>query len=123
MSDESDAACYIDPSDDPLSCAMAAAAAVQSLLPHNLLSRNAPSERARIPSPPPHNEEQQHAQRQFVAQYKEDGRTVSPSAIAQDPKNKELGGSSAQLGLADFELLKTLGTGSHELTRTLCATG
>ena len=94
---------------------MAAAAAVQSVLPHHLLSSNAPSERTPTSTPPPRDEEQQRAQRQFVAQYEEYGRTVSPSAIAQDPKNKELGGSSSQLRLADFVLLKTLGTGNHGL--------
>ena len=113
--DESDPACCINPSDDLLSCAMAAAAAVHSVLPHHLLSSNAPSERTRTSNPPPRNEEQKQAQRQFVAQYQEDGRTISPAAIAQDPRNKELGGSSPQLRVTDFELLKTLGTGTNKL--------
>jgi hypothetical protein len=38
--------------------------------------------------------------------------TVSAEQIAHDPQDKQLGFSSQHLGVQDFELMKTLGTGT-----------
>jgi len=93
---------------------MAAAAAVQAIMPHQLLGRNKEKEEsAKSSTPPPRNEEQEEKERQFVAQFSERKEPLPPSEIAQDPTNKLLGGFSSQLRLDDFELLKTLGTGIH----------
>jgi len=93
---------------------MAAAAAVQAIMPHHLLGSNKQcGESAKSSTPPPRNEEQEEKERQFVAQFSERKEPLPPSEIAQDPQNKALGGSSSQLRLDDFELLKTIGTGTH----------
>lgn len=93
---------------------MAAAAAVQAILPHQLLGRNKENnESAKGFTPPPRNEEQEEKERQFVAHFSETKEPLPLSEIAQDPTDKALGGSSSQLRLDDFELLKTLGTGIH----------
>ncbi|KAI9696384.1 MAG: serine/threonine protein kinase, AGC [Candelina mexicana] len=46
----------------------------------------------------------------FVAHFSRDPRPLSPSRIAEG--NKKLGASSKELRLEDFQLLKTLGTGT-----------
>lgn len=51
-------------------------------------------------------------EKDFIAQFEDEPRPLSPKFIAQDQRNKRLGMSSKHLRLQDFELLKTLGTGA-----------
>ena len=55
--------------------------------------------------------ERKEEEKAFVADFQNNPRPLSPRLIVEDPKNKRLGVSSKDLGLQDFELLKTLGTG------------
>ncbi|KAL9608272.1 MAG: hypothetical protein Q9167_006881 [Letrouitia subvulpina] len=50
-------------------------------------------------------------EKQFIADFYNNTKPLAPNQIASDPHNKELGTSSRQLRVQDFELLKTLGTG------------
>lgn len=50
-------------------------------------------------------------ERQFVARFCEQKCVLPPDEIQQNPRNKELGGSSKGLTVRDFELVRTLGTG------------
>ena len=50
--------------------------------------------------------------KQFIANYSEQQHTLPPDEVQQDPRNKELGRSSKGLSVRDFELVRTLGTGS-----------
>jgi protein kinase A len=52
-------------------------------------------------------------EKQFVAQYSGELAVLPPDEIQQDPRNKELGGSSKGLSVRDFELVRTLGTGVY----------
>lgn len=56
--------------------------------------------------------EQVERDKQFVAHYAESQHTLAPEEIAQDAKNKELGHSSKGLSVKDFDLVRTLGTGT-----------
>ena len=97
---------------------MAAAAAIQKVMPSRILgSSNKTSScnqlAENIPPTLPRNHEQEQKERHFVTHYNDSRHEpLAPEAIAEDPKNKELGGSSSQLRLDDFVLLKTLGTGT-----------
>jgi len=51
-------------------------------------------------------------EKQFVAQFSEQQHPLPPHEIQQHPRNKELGGSSKGLSIRDFELVRTLGTGT-----------
>lgn len=50
-------------------------------------------------------------EKQFIADFYNHSKPLAPNQITSDPHNKELGTSSQQLRVQDFELLKTLGTG------------
>ena len=52
-------------------------------------------------------------EKQFVAQFSDQQGVLPPDEIQQDPRNKELGGSSKGLTVRDFELVRTLGTGAY----------
>jgi protein kinase A len=55
-------------------------------------------------------------EKQFIAKFSEQPIVLPPDKIQQDPRNKELGGSSKGLSVRDFELVRTLGTGAfHSL--------
>ncbi|KAI9812768.1 MAG: serine/threonine protein kinase, AGC [Pycnora praestabilis] len=56
--------------------------------------------------------EQRQEEKDFIADFCGDARPLSPSHIAEDPINKKLGASSKAVGINDFELIKTLGTGT-----------
>ncbi|KAI4215292.1 MAG: hypothetical protein LQ351_002191 [Letrouitia transgressa] len=49
-------------------------------------------------------------EKQFIADFYNHSKPLAPNQITSDPHNKELGTSSQQLRVQDFELLKTLGT-------------
>ena len=55
-------------------------------------------------------EQEERKERESVAQSND--AVLPPQEIAQDPKNKELGKSSDALRIQDFDLVKTLGTGT-----------
>ncbi|ESZ98360.1 cAMP-dependent protein kinase catalytic subunit [Sclerotinia borealis F-4128] len=51
-------------------------------------------------------------ERQFVAHFSQEQHILPPEEIQQNPRNKELGASSRSLSVRDFELVRTLGTGT-----------
>ncbi|KAB8296079.1 hypothetical protein EYC80_008884 [Monilinia laxa] len=51
-------------------------------------------------------------ERQFVAHFSQEQHIVPPEEIQQNPRNKELGGTSKSLTARDFDLIRTLGTGT-----------
>jgi protein kinase A len=64
-------------------------------------------------------------EKQFVAHFSEQHETLPPEEVLQAPRNKELGRSSRALSVNDFELVRTLGTGSclflyYDLWRVEC---
>ncbi|TAQ89182.1 hypothetical protein B7494_g2496 [Chlorociboria aeruginascens] len=48
----------------------------------------------------------------FVAQFADESRPLPPQEIQQTPRTKALGGSSKRLSIDDFQLVRTLGTGT-----------
>jgi len=50
--------------------------------------------------------------RSFIKQFSDQQRPLPPAEVAQDPRNKSLGGSSKNLSVHDFDLVRTLGTGT-----------
>ena len=58
-------------------------------------------------------------EKQFVAQFSSEQSVLPPDEIQQDPRNKELGGSSKGLSVRDFELVRTLGTGAFRAIPSL----
>lgn len=85
---------------------MMAAAALGHLGAHRILGHK------RSSRPAPHDDAQQEREKAFIAEFEECKRPLSPTHIAEDPRNKKLGASSKQLRLKDFDLVKTLGTGT-----------
>lgn len=83
-----------------------AAAALSHLGAHRILGNK------RLGRSAPHDDAQQEREKAFIAEFEECKRPLSPKHIAEDPRNKKLGASSKQLRLKDFELVKTLGTGT-----------
>lgn len=51
-------------------------------------------------------------EKQFVAHFSDQHEPLPPEEVQQDPRNKELGRSSRALSVKDFELVRTLGTGT-----------
>lgn len=58
-------------------------------------------------------------ERQFVAHFSQEQHILPPEEIQQNPRNKELGGTSRSLSARDFDLIRTLGTG--ETSTIICA--
>jgi hypothetical protein len=52
----------------------------------------------------------------FISQWEEEKRPLSPSQITMEPAQKRVGHSSHHLRLDDFELIKTLGTGAWNVS-------
>lgn len=88
-----------------------AVAAIQSRLPRHLPGSTKPPKPAEEIPRPPRNTEEQEREKHFVAQCTGRDIILAPDEVAAYAKHKELGGSSPQLGLEDFKLLRTLGTG------------
>lgn len=61
----------------------------------------------------PIDEEQKQKEKDFIACFEWNGPPLSPSEIAENPRNKEVGVASKQLRIDDFELIKTIGTGQY----------
>lgn len=83
-----------------------AAAALGHFGAHKILGNK------RSSRPAPLDEAQQEREKAFIAEFEDCKRPLSPLHIAEDPRNKKLGASSKQLCLQDFDLVKTLGTGT-----------
>ncbi len=60
----------------------------------------------------PIDEEQKQKEKNFIACFECNGPPLSPSQIAENPRSKEVGAASKQLRVGDFELIKTIGTGT-----------
>ncbi|KAL2062392.1 hypothetical protein VTL71DRAFT_6658 [Oculimacula yallundae] len=60
----------------------------------------------------PCSEEDHEKEKAFVAQFAERTNTLPPEEVQQDPRNKDLGRKSRGLTVHDFELVRTLGTGT-----------
>lgn len=59
----------------------------------------------------PVDEEQKKKEKDFIACFECNGPPLTPSQIAENPRSKEVGVASKQLRIADFDLIKTIGTG------------
>ncbi len=51
-------------------------------------------------------------EKRFVADFSDQQHPLPPEEIQEDPRNKHLGQSSRGLGVHDFDLIRTLGTGA-----------
>lgn len=58
-------------------------------------------------------------ERNFVAHFKEQ-QISPPGEIQQNPRNEGLGASSRNLSVRDFELVRTLGTGTLRCYAMCC---
>lgn len=74
---------------------------------HHLFRSNS----ANLLNEKPIDEEQKQKEKDFIACFECNGPSLSPSEIAENPRNKEVGSASKQLRIGDFELIKTIGTG------------
>lgn len=61
---------------------------------------------------PPVNEELREKEKRFVLDHESHCRSAEPDQSNVDTKRTQLGTSSKQLRVQDFELVKTLGTGA-----------
>lgn len=61
----------------------------------------------------PIDEEQKQKEKDFIACFECNGEPLEPSEIAEHPRNKEVGAPSKQLRVGDFQLIKTIGTGTY----------
>lgn len=65
----------------------------------------------------PIDEEQRRKEKDFISCFECNQAPLSPSQIAETPRNKEVGAASKQLRVGDFELIKTIGTGGLHVFR------
>ncbi|MCJ1276692.1 serine/threonine protein kinase, AGC [Puttea exsequens] len=68
----------------------------------------------------PIDEAQKQKEKDFLSCYECNGTPLSPSQIAEAPRAKELGIASKQLRISDFELIKTIGTGTFARVWLAC---
>ncbi|KZF22983.1 Pkinase-domain-containing protein [Xylona heveae TC161] len=59
----------------------------------------------------PHKQEEER-EKDFVVRSSEHSKPLAPEEVAENPEKKEVGKSSKELKLDNFELIKTLGTGT-----------
>ena len=79
---------------------------------HKLLGHTKPASS----DPTPFDNEKCQQEKQFIADFYACSKPLAPGEIADSQRNKELGTSSRQLRLQDFDLIKTLGTGEQSLS-------
>lgn len=60
----------------------------------------------------PIDEDGRKKERHFIECYECNSTALTPDQIDESPKTKEIGASSKQLRIGDFELIKTIGTGT-----------
>ncbi|KAL8725026.1 MAG: hypothetical protein Q9166_007625 [cf. Caloplaca sp. 2 TL-2023] len=75
---------------------------------HKLLGRD----RAATSESEPFDNAKCQQEKQVIANFYDNSRPLPPHQIADSPRNKELATSSRHLRIQDFELIKTLGTGT-----------
>jgi hypothetical protein len=104
---------------------MAVTAAMHHLIPQKLRSNDDPSndnsnaaqsgrQSSHSPRHEDHDDMMAHEEEMnFISQWEEEKRPLSPSQITMEPAQKKVGHSSHHLRLDDFELVKTLGTGAR----------
>lgn len=90
---------------------MAAAAVKNHLLPK--LTGSKSNERNGAKESNAHDAPHRDQEKQFIAQWEDESRPLEPDEITID--HKRLGHSSSSLRPDDFDLIKTLGTGTHSL--------
>lgn len=61
----------------------------------------------------PIDEVQRQKEKDFISCYECNHAPLDPSQIEDTPRNKEVGFASKQLRVGDFDLIKTIGTGTH----------
>src|ERR1700712_3704811 len=103
---------------------MAVTNAIHQLMPQKLRSsddssndHSNASQSAQLSGHSPRHEDQDDImahdeEMNFISEWEEENRPLSPSQITMDPAQKRIGHSSHHLRLDDFELIKTLGTGA-----------
>ena len=62
--------------------------------------------------PPPVDEEQRQKERDFICCYDCNSEPLSPSEICATSRSKEVGCASKNIRVQDFQLIKTIGTGT-----------
>lgn len=104
---------------------MAVTSAIHALIPSKLRSNDESindhsyaTQNAQQDSHSPRHENQDdmiahEEEMDFISQWEEEKRPLSPSQITMGPAQKKIGHSSHHLRLDDFELIKTLGTGAR----------
>ena len=63
----------------------------------------------------PVNEEQRQKEREFICCFDCNSAPLTPNEICESNKGKELGCTSKNIRIEDFDLLKTIGTGTSRL--------
>ncbi|QDS69728.1 hypothetical protein FKW77_009997 [Venturia effusa] len=97
---------------------MVVTSAVKHLIPSKIRSNdNSSNDTGNAPQSAPRRETKDdmmahEEEKNFISQWGEESRPMSPSQVAMDPAQKKVGQSSHHLRLDDFELIKTLGTGT-----------
>ncbi|KAL8694113.1 MAG: hypothetical protein Q9218_001166 [Villophora microphyllina] len=86
---------------------------------HKLLGHHKP---ATSDAPPIDNQRCQQ-EKQNISDWYDNARPLPPDQIAESPRNKELATSSKNLRIQDFELIKTLGTGTFARVWLACLAG
>ncbi|KAL9130150.1 MAG: hypothetical protein Q9217_001585 [Psora testacea] len=83
---------------------------------HRLFRSNS----SNVANEPPIDEEQRQKEKDFICCYKCNQDPLSPSQISAAPRNKEVGTASKNLRVGDFELIKTIGTGTFARVWLAC---
>ncbi|KAL9103192.1 MAG: hypothetical protein Q9163_001758 [Psora crenata] len=83
---------------------------------HRLFRSNS----SNIITEPPIDEEQRQKEKDFICCYECNRVPLSPRQISSDPHNKEVGTASKNLRVGDFELIKTIGTGTFARVWLAC---
>ncbi|KAL8738706.1 MAG: hypothetical protein Q9181_000528 [Wetmoreana brouardii] len=86
---------------------------------HKLLGRDKPS----ASDPPPVNNEKCQQEKQNLSNFFDDARPLAPDQVAECPRKKDLATSSKNLRIQDFELIRTLGTGTFARVWLACLAG
>ena len=97
-----------------------AAAAMQRLIPHSLRHNDSNGEKGsksrrdddRMHVDSEQTIRQREDEKQFISHWEDEKRPLNPDEVNQNPEDKRLGHSSRALRVDDFDLVKTLGTGT-----------
>ncbi|KAK7551461.1 kinase-like domain-containing protein [Phyllosticta citricarpa] len=95
--------------------AAAASSAMHHLVPHSLRNnhnQNGTTAAADHSSRTPDEAQMRQQEKRIIADWQAEKAPLDPDAVATDPAKKRVGHSSRHLRCEDFDLLKTLGTGT-----------